>query len=76
MNRDPVSWKVVERGWRVLGSGGEELGIVEGVLGDVDADIFHGLMVASGLLGRTTEVAAERVAEIREGEVVLDGDSL
>ena len=76
MNRDPVSWKVVERGWRVLGGAGKELGTVEGVLGDVDADIFHGLMVASGLLGRTTEVAAERVAEIREGEVVLDGDSL
>jgi hypothetical protein len=76
VNRDPVSWKVVERGWRVLGRGGEELGTVEGVLGDPDADIFHGLMVASGLLGRTTEVPAERVAEIREGEVVLDGDSL
>jgi sporulation protein YlmC with PRC-barrel domain len=73
---DPVSWKVVERGWQVLGPAGKELGTVEDVVGDVDADIFHSLMVASGLLGRTTEVPSERVSEIREGEVVLDGDSL
>ena len=76
MAGDPVSWKVVERGWQVLGQSGEELGTVEAVLGDVDADIFHGLMVAHGLLGRTTEVPAERVSEIREGEVVLEGQSL
>ena len=76
MSGDPVSWKVVERGWTVRGSGGKELGKVEDVLGDVDADIFHGLAVASGLLGRTNEVPAERVTEIREGEVVLDGDEL
>jgi uncharacterized protein YrrD len=76
LSSDPVSWKVVERGWRVLGLGGKELGTVEDVLGDLDADIFNGLMVASGILGRATEVPAERVSEIREGEVVLDGDSL
>ena len=76
MTGDPVSWKVVERGWAVRSSGGEELGKVEKILGDPEADIFHGLTVATGLLGRTNEVPAERVAEIREGEVVLDGDSL
>jgi len=76
LSNDPASWKVVERGWRVLGGSGKELGTVEAVLGDANADIFHALMVASGLLGRTTEVPAERVREIREGEVVLDGDSL
>jgi hypothetical protein len=76
VSSDPVSWKVVERGWQVRGPGGKELGTVEGVLGDASADIFHGLMVASGFLGRTTEVLAERVSEIREGEVVLDRDSL
>lgn len=76
MSADPVSWKVVERGWSVLGRGGEDLGKVEDVLGDPDADIFHGLTVATGLLGRMHEVPAERVTEIREGEVVLDGDRL
>ncbi|HEV8249715.1 MAG TPA: PRC-barrel domain-containing protein [Gaiellaceae bacterium] len=76
MTGDPVSWKVVERGWRVRGSDGKELGKVEDVLGDVDADIFHGLRVASGLLARTNDVPAERVREIREGEIVLDADRL
>jgi uncharacterized protein YrrD len=71
---DPVSWKVVEPGWRVTGGGGE-LGTVDEVLGDLDADIFNGLRVTSGLLA-TTYVPAERVREIREGEVVLDGDDL
>lgn len=76
MTADPVSWKVVERGWTVRGSSGKALGKVEDVLGDIDADIFHGLAVATGLLGRTNEVPAERVTEIREGEIVLDGDRL
>jgi len=67
---------VVERGWSVLGSSGEELGKVEAVLGDPEADIFHGLTIATGLLGRIQDVPAERVTEIREGEIVLDGDEL
>ena len=73
---DPVSWLVVEPGWRVLGRGGDELGAVDEVLGDDDADIFNGLSVRSGVLASPTYVPAERVAEIREGEVVLDSDSL
>lgn len=76
MSGDPVSWKVVERGWSVRSRDGTELGKVEDVLGDTEADIFHSLTVASGLLGRTHEVPAERVTEIREGEVVLDGGEL
>jgi hypothetical protein len=76
MSGDPVSWKVVERGWSVRAPDGKERGKIEDVLGDADADIFHGLTVASGLLGRTHEVPSERVSEIREGEVVLDGDRL
>jgi len=76
MTGDPVSWKVVERGWAVRGPKGEELGKIADVLGDPDADIFHGLTVATGLLGRVHEVPAERVAWIREGEVVLDGNEL
>ena len=76
MTGDPVSWKVVERGWSVRAPDGKELGKVEDVLGDADADIFHGLTIATGLLGRTQEVPSERVTEIREGEVVLDGHEL
>lgn len=71
---EPTSWFVVEPGWRVLGPGGKVLGTVDEVLGDEEADIFNGLRVHSGLLASSTYVPAERVAEIREGEVILDSD--
>ena len=47
---DPVSWFLVERGWKVVGRDGAELGTVEEALGDENADIFDGLAVAIGLL--------------------------
>lgn len=72
---DPVSWFLVERGWKVVGSGGSELGTVEEALGDENADIFDGLAVAAGLLGKPRYVPAERVGEIVEGEVHLTIDS-
>ena len=71
--REPVSWLMIEPGWRVLGPDGRELGTVHEVLGDAEVDIFNGLNVHSGLLAGSTYVPAERVQEIREGEVVLDG---
>jgi uncharacterized protein YrrD len=71
---DPVSWFVVEPGWSVVGSDGEELGTVDDVIGDSDADIFNGLSVSPGLLGRARYVPAERVREIVEGRISLDLD--
>ena len=62
---DPVSWLLVEKGWDVLDGGGQKIGTVDEVLGDGQSGIFHGLVVD----GR--EILAERVAEIREGEVHL-----
>jgi hypothetical protein len=71
---EPVSWLVIEKGWRVLGRGGAELGVVDEVLGDADVDIFNGLNVSSGMLSAPRYVPAERVVEIREGEIELDLD--
>jgi hypothetical protein len=71
VSADPVSWKVVERGWKVLGEDGGEIGRVDEVTGDPEADIFDGIRVSHGLLGRTEYVPSERVAEIREGAVVV-----
>jgi hypothetical protein len=68
---DPVSWFVVERGWEVVGSDGGKLGTVEEVLGDSEHDIFDGLSVATGLLGKPRYVPAELVQEIVEGSVHL-----
>ena len=69
---DPVSWKVVERGWKVVGADGEELGSVHEILGDSTADIFNGLAVSPGLLRSSRYVPAENVSEIVEGAVRVD----
>ena len=75
---DPVSWFLVERGWKVVGSDGSELGTVEEALGDENADIFDGLSVRGGALSEAQYVPSEHVAEIVEGSVRLDltGDEL
>jgi hypothetical protein len=69
---DPVSWLVVEHGWRVVASDGSAVGSVEEVIGDTGKDIFNGLSVSAGLLKRPKYVPAEQVAEIAEGEVRLE----
>jgi uncharacterized protein YrrD len=63
---------VIEPGWRVTAANGSEIGRVEEVVGDTGSDIFNGLAVSSGLLAKAKYVPAERVAEIRDGEVRLD----
>jgi hypothetical protein len=68
---DPVSWLVVEHGWKVVGADGTGVGTVEEVIGDTGKDIFNGLSVSAGLLKRPRYVPAEQVAEIAEGEVRL-----
>jgi uncharacterized protein YrrD len=68
---DPVSWKVVERGWKVLDEQGEELGHVNDITGDPEADIFDGVEISHGLLSETEYIPSERVVDIRQGEVVV-----
>ena len=65
MSRDPVSWLLVEPGWAVVNEHGKKVGKVDEVLGDESVDIFHGLLVGG------KEILADRVAEIREGEVTI-----
>lgn len=68
---DPVAWTVIERGWKVLDADGGEVGYVDEVRGDPEADIFDGLNVTKGLLSGREYVPSERVGEIREGEIRL-----
>ena len=73
---DPVAWKVAERGWSVLASDGGEVGKIDQVLGDPEADIFDGLAVATGgVLDRPRYVPAEQVGKIEEGAFHLAIDS-
>jgi hypothetical protein len=69
---DPVAWTVVERGWIVAASDGNEVGKVDQVLGDPEADIFDGLAVGAGaVLDRHRYVPSEKVGAIEEGTVHL-----
>ena len=71
MSADPVSWLLVEHGWKVVAADGAAVGTVQEVIGDTGKDIFNGLSVSPGLLKRPKYVPAEEVAEIAEGEVRL-----
>ena len=71
MTSDPVSWLLVEHGWKVVAADGTALGSVEEVIGDSGKDIFNGVSVSPGLLKRPKYVPAEEVAEIQEGELRL-----
>jgi len=72
LSSTPVSWLVIEPGWSVVSADGEEIGQVDEVVGDASKDIFNGLAVSTGLLGKPKYVPAERVGEIVDGEVRVD----
>ena len=68
---DPVSWLMIEPGWKVLASDGSEVGAVDEVVGDSSVDIFDGLAIATTAFGKPRYVPAEQVGEITEGTVRL-----
>ena len=71
MSDDPVAWTMIESGWNVVASDGEDVGHVDEVTGDSTADIFNGLAISSGPLGKPRYVPAEQVTRIVEGRVEL-----
>lgn len=68
---EPVSWFVIEQGWQVVDTDGEEVGKVEEIVGDTNLDIFNGLTIAHGMFARGQYVPAEAIAGITEGCVRL-----
>jgi hypothetical protein len=78
LSGDPVSWLLIEPGWTVADAQGVDAGKVAEVLGDAELDIFDGLVVATGLLGKRRYVPSELVASITEGEarLAVDRDGL
>ena len=72
MSDDPVSWIMIEPGWNVVSSDGEDVGHVDAVTGDENADIFDGLAIATSRLGKPRYVpssgrcgASARAARLR-----------
>ncbi|HKC21846.1 MAG TPA: DUF2171 domain-containing protein [Gaiellaceae bacterium] len=71
MSDDPVSWFLIERGWKVVDAAGAEVGSVDEIVGDSGDDIFNGLAVSTSLLGRPRYVPSEQVGLITDGRVQL-----
>jgi hypothetical protein len=69
---DQVSWLVIDKGWKVASADGEEVGTIDEVLGDRNADIFDGLAVKTSMFRSPRYVQAERVASIERGRVGLE----
>jgi sporulation protein YlmC with PRC-barrel domain len=70
---DPVAWRAIEKGWKVVDTDGNVVGYVDQVTGDLNEDIFNGITVGDGgtVLTRARYVPAEQVGAIREGEIAL-----
>ena len=69
--RDPVSWFMIESGWKIVDAQGEEVGSVDEIVGDSSDDIFNGLSISTSLLGKPRYVPSEQVGTITEGRVHL-----
>jgi hypothetical protein len=69
---DQISWKATPYRAPVLDGGGQKFGTAESLLGDEEADIFHGLAVKLAAGGRLVEVSAARVTRITRSGVHTD----
>jgi hypothetical protein len=73
---EPTSYLTLEPGTPVFASDGTEVGRVEHVLADADADIFDGLVIDTRLgPGGLRFADAPQVAEIATGGVTLTLDT-
>jgi hypothetical protein len=70
---DPVSYLVLSDGIAVVTSDGREIGTVEHVLADPDADVFDGVIVSTDSGHRFAD--AQQIATLHERGVVLTLDS-
>jgi hypothetical protein len=62
---------MIRPGWKVYSADGAEVGAVDEVAGDDNADIFDGLAVATSALAKPRYIPAESVTTITEGRVDL-----
>ena len=66
---DPVSWRGLIYGTRVLASDGQRAGIVREVLGSDEEDVFHGIRVGLDGQRRDVMVAADRIDGLSDSGV-------
>jgi len=70
----PIAWSALRPGAAAVTADGGELGTVHEVLGDVDEDIFHSVVVKRASDGEAVEIPAERIKRLTERHVVTDLD--
>ena len=70
-----VAWIAMPYRCPVYAGDGTEIGTAESLLGDEDADIFHGIAIRRHGAGATLEIAATRIRKITEKGVVTDLDA-
>ena len=73
--REPVAWTALEEGTPIVASGGEEIGRVTEVVGDLQKDIFSGVTFKHGLLDSHHFIPADAIASISADGVVLRIDA-
>jgi sporulation protein YlmC with PRC-barrel domain len=72
-SREPqVSWKAIEENAEVFTSDGFAVGRVSQVVGDPTADVFTGLAVSKGVIGKPKFVPSEQVTGIWPTRVEID----
>jgi uncharacterized protein YrrD len=68
----PVAYLAIKEGTPVFDPDGNRIGVVEHVVADEPADIFHGIVVHTlPLPGRHRYADADQIAELRERGVLL-----
>lgn len=72
---DPaIAWKAMPYRTTVVAADGTKIGTAESLLGDEEADIFHGIAVKRHS-GEMVEIPAARVKKITEHGVATDLDA-
>jgi hypothetical protein len=66
-----VAWQAMPQHAPVMASDGSHIGTAEKLLGDVDEDIFHGLVMRRED-GEAVEIPATRVTRMTAAHVVTD----
>jgi sporulation protein YlmC with PRC-barrel domain len=69
----PIAYEVLEKGVLVYASDGEQVGTVDHVVAAPEVDIFHGLVIKTGIGPRF--VAADQVESLHEQGVDLRIDA-
>ena len=65
----PIAWKAILANTPVYASDGEQVGVVDEVLGSQDEDIFHGLVVRSPAVQHNVAILADSVSRITRSRI-------